>query len=220
MKKELSGRSFYLNIPIVHKTFCAYYGKDESFRQLKFLLFDTPRHRIIGVTNKLFLEGTELDKDRVIFLEYDDITEEKLTKELSYLGDKYNLDLFYCIRSRPNRNDKWHVVIPQIVPINVWLGVLFESSTDNKYKGMSMKRGYSVLRWSEKADKGSPVYQKLFVTPTSLDKYKRAQYSCSSWHLIYLKDILNVPDEDIPKTGFLRILKTESELDCYYTGHV
>jgi hypothetical protein len=138
-------------------------------------------HKIVGISNEVFLEGKRgYKKHYVTFLEYDNNSRANVIKDLKKIGELVHFSKAYVLRSRPNRNDRWHVIIPEIFDVGEWLVLLYYSNCDDSYKSMSIKRGYSVLRVSMKKDIGSPKYAFTFTNS------KRGKL-ISGWHAKFLE---------------------------------
>jgi len=184
----------YICLPFINKT-------------ISWSIFNTPIHKTIGITN--IVHSNKLPKNKkhfTIFLEYDHTTKNTIIKKIKNLHKIIPFKNAYFIKSRPNQNNRWHVIIPEIFTEGEWLTALAESGCDDSYKSMSIKRGYSVLRISEKKDIPKPKYA---FKITFSQPQKRLE---SSWHAEYLKKAYGI-------TSHLIQLRTTSKIIGYKTGH-
>ena len=164
------GNYLLISIPIINKSFVVNYA-----------IINTPIHKTEGISNQVFLEGEDgRRKHFVIFLEYDAVSRSGLVKDLKRIGETNNFHQAFVFRSRPGQNDRWHVIIPEIVTMGEWLETLANAKCDQSYKSMSIKRGYSVLRIGRKKDISLPEYAFTFVN-------SKKPKIVSRWHSKFLE---------------------------------
>jgi len=180
--------------------------------------FDLPTYPMTGITNVVVpitpkrrkIKNRFHVKQFVIFLEYDYVSKRQLSNYLSRLSKTVEFYKAYVFRSRPGSNDHWHVIIPEVCDQGTWLTALMESGADNSYKSMSMKRGYSVLRISDKREHGAPEY--AFTFKPKWDPDDQLPFF-SSWHCAFLEKAYGLKI-DGPKYN------CNTKLIAYFTGHI
>jgi hypothetical protein len=145
-------------------------------------IFNTPTHRIEGITNIVtLLPKQKQEKLYALFLEYDLVSKHSLLKYLEKLGDCVEYTNAYVYQSRPPQKNRWHVIIPEVFTTGEWLQALMESNCDQSYKSMSIKRQYSVLRAGKKANNPKPEFAFIYQYE---EKNKRL---ISLWHSLYVE---------------------------------
>ena len=109
---------------------------------------DKRKVECLGVTNRIVTTEGEM---YVMFLDYDNITFQKLNMEIQKIMNKWDLGWTYIIKS--NDDDlHWHVICPTIITPYDYLGILWDSSCDLPYKKSFFTLREKTLRISEKKD--------------------------------------------------------------------
>jgi len=124
------------------------------------------RVECIGITNRIPKSNHE---KYVVFLDYDAITFDNLSKEVNKLIKRWDLGWTYVIQSNDDMIH-WHVICPSIVSPYEYLGILWDSSCDNAYKKSFYTLKEKTLRISSKKDGRNVVYpivHALFETETN-----------------------------------------------------
>lgn len=112
----------------------------------------------MGITNRI--ERNMGEKDEmfyVVFLDYDNIKFDVLTKELEMLCRKWDLGWIYILDSKGD-GKHYHVMCPTIVSAYEYLGILWDSSCDMPYKKSFFLLKEKTLRISSKGDKRKLQY--------------------------------------------------------------
>ena len=115
--------------------------------------------RTKGVSSRI--PGTTL---HVLFLDYDNITDERLTEELRYLQDEFELGNFYVLETR---NKGRHAICIDALRFTDILEIVRFSSCDLMFKKAPTINEYRcwVLRFAKKGDRDSPKYLYVVESP-------------------------------------------------------
>jgi len=115
--------------------------------------------RTKGVSSRI--PGTTL---HVLFLDYDNITDERLTEELRYLQDEFELGNFYVLETRNNGR---HCVCIDALRFKDILEIVRFSSCDVMFKKAPRINEYIcwVLRFEKKGSRDAPKYLYTVESP-------------------------------------------------------
>ena len=115
--------------------------------------------RTKGVSSRI--PGTTL---HVLFLDYDNITDEKLTEELRYLQEQFELGSFYVLETR---NKGRHAICVDALRPRDQKEIVDFSSCDLMFKRAPMINEYRcwVLRYAKKGNRDEPKYMYTVKSP-------------------------------------------------------
>jgi len=154
------------------------------------------KHCTLGMTNEIVDLKTKKTKGWVIFLDYDKISLNKITKKVKQLQNKWDLGNAYIFKTGIN---KWHVWLLDIFrkKTQVWK-ILEESGCDKKYLKMSKRRGHSNIRiWKKN---GKDIHYHMTIFREGLRKTAGTHWYCiTERHIKILYDNLIRPGMDLSK---------------------
>lgn len=134
-------------------------------------------HYVAGITNKC------RDGSYVVFLDYDDVPLEWIQEELKLLIDLFQIYHFHIFKT----GNGYHAICTNKVSLRDLVEIMRESSSDDAYKWVPLKRARKVwtLRTTEK-DGNKPEF---VTTIRSLDHHQGEQ---SKPHNEILRKLFNI----------------------------
>jgi hypothetical protein len=126
----------------------------------------------------------------VIFLDYDNIDDEKLKEELRFLQEEFQIGNFYVFKTR---NEGRHVYCIDALRLRDVKEIVDFSSCDRSFKKAPQINEYRswVLRYGKKGDRGEPQYLYTIESPyegKNLQSRGHAKYLMKFGVKIDLKD--------------------------------
>jgi hypothetical protein len=142
----------------------------------------------------------------VIFLDYDNIKDERLDDELLYLQELYKLGEFHILKTNEFGR---HAICIDELPLNEALEVTYCSTCDHQFKRGIRINEYRtwILRGWEKGERGRPEYVRTLESPYNGHRLQ------SQAHAMFLKAFYGVNPRLVNPDG-----NTEIEIQGYNTS--
>jgi len=173
---------------------------------LKFRILKEPSVRTGGASSRIL--DTSL---HVLFLDYDNIVDERLVEELRFLQEEFELGNFYVLQT-----SKWgrHAICIDALTFKEILEIVRFSSCDSLFKrgpGINEFRSW-VLRYAKKGNRDAPKYLYTVESPyegKNLQSLGHAKYLLNFGVTIYLKNPIGT--EEIETQAYNTGKRTEKE---------
>lgn len=130
----------------------------------RYCLFEFQSMKVPKTPTKGMSARIPCTTDFVIFLDYDNIQDERLDEELLYLQELYSLGDFHILKTNEFGR---HAVCIDEMPVREALEVIYTSTCDYQFKRGIRINEYRtwILRGWEKGERGRPQYLRTVESP-------------------------------------------------------